>query len=294
MKKVIQKVINKFGFQIQRISSTPSAPDDLMLYEQLFSNEDILRKHFYNIGSGSFRHPVWTNVDYSSEWEIYKENHIDINFDLFSKKSLPIQDNSANIVYSSQTIEHIDDQSAQNLFNESYRILKKKGIIRIVAPDINLFFRACITNDRHFYFWIKDYSNPEFMKVVGLKKKMTEVSLKQVFLYEFASQTSEVHIDADTQKISDQEFDTIFTEMKYEDALDYCTSKCSIELQKKYPGNHINWWNKDKIFKMLKVSGFNDIYLSGYGQSISPVLRNTFFFDNTFPTTSIFVEAIKN
>ncbi len=81
--------------------------------------------------------------------------------------------------------------------------------------------------------------------------------------------------------------------MGYEQALNYCTSKCPIDIQKKYPGHHCNWWNKDKMFRMLKKAGFKNIFLSGYGQSFSPVLRNTQLFDKTHPKISLYVEAIK-
>lgn len=81
--------------------------------------------------------------------------------------------------------------------------------------------------------------------------------------------------------------------MDYEEALNYCCSKCSIEIQKKYPGNHINWWNKKKIFFILEKAGFKKICLSGYGQSFCPILRDISFFDNTHPKISLYVEAIK-
>ena len=45
--------------------------------------------------------------------------------------------------------------------------------------------------------------------------------------------------------------------------------------------------------KTVEKAGFTKIYLSGYGQSFSPVLRNTFFFDNTAPELSLYVEAFK-
>ncbi len=81
--------------------------------------------------------------------------------------------------------------------------------------------------------------------------------------------------------------------MKYEDALNYCTAKCSSELQKQVPGNHINWWNKAKLIQMLQTAGFGKVYGSGYGQSSCPVLRDTIMFDDTHPKRSLYVEAEK-
>ena len=69
--------------------------------------------------------------------------------------------------------------------------------------------------------------------------------------------------------------------------------KGPIEIQRKYPGNHMNWWNKAKAMAMLRQAGFAEVYPSGYGQSYSPVLRNVALFDNTYTPVSLYVEARK-
>ena len=66
-----------------------------------------------------------------------------------------------------------------------------------------------------------------------------------------------------------------------------------MEIQAKYPGNHVNWWNRDKVTRMLRQCPFDQISLSGYAQSVAPVLRNTRYFDKTRPEMSIYVECIK-
>jgi len=55
----------------------------------------------------------------------------------------------------------------------------------------------------------------------------------------------------------------------------------------------MNWWNKKKAFRMLREAGFEKIYSSAYGQSFSPVLRNTALFDHTGPKVSLYIEAVK-
>jgi len=277
------------GWSITKVN--PNASNDISLYYRLYEREDVAKRRFYNIGAGKFIHPAWTNVDHASKW--YKENRVDIDFDLMLNGRLPIEDGVANIVYSSHTIEHIPNDSAQNVFNESYRILKRGGILRLTTPNTDLDYRACMNNDKDYFYWIDYYSLPNNMANAAIGKRMCDVSLKQVFLHHFASQVSELHADASTHKISDEEFDRVFSTMPYEDALNYCVSKCSVELQRKYPGNHLNWWNRNKLFKMLEIAGFEKVWLSGYGQSFAPVLRNTSYFDNTHPKASIYVEAMK-
>lgn len=232
------------------------------------------------------------NVDYASEW--YDLNNIDINFNFFKNDQLPIESNKGNIIYTSHTIEHLDNESVFHMFNEAYRILKKDGYLRVTCPNIDLMYNMVLNNDS--FFWektIKHHSKPENMKRINISKPMNKVSLKQIFLFRFASQVSVLHANKNTYTIDDKEFDKIFSQNNFEDALDFCINKCSLEIQKKNPGNHINWWNKRKLIKLLKRVGFKDVYLSAYSQSMSPVLRNPKYFDNTHPNESIYIEARK-
>lgn len=291
VKRLILKVANAIGYDIRRV---PSKGADIAIYYKMYEKEAVENQRFYNIGAGGFRHRAWTNVDHRSDW--YKDaqgNSIGIDYDLMSLAPIPVEDNTAEIVYSSHTIEHITNEAAQNMFNESHRILKKGGFFRVTTPDIDLDFRAYKENDRHYYYWIDWYSTPKAYKRACLNKPLNEASIQQILLYQFASSTCTLHIDGSPERINDEEFDRIFREMKYEEALDYCISKCSLKVQKKYPGNHISWWNKDKLLRMLSVAGFDNIYLSGYGQSHCPVLRNISIFDNTHPQISLYVEAVK-
>ena len=212
---------------------------------------------------------------------------------MFSLEKLPIPDNSAEIVYSSHTVEHLNDEAAQNMFNEAYRVLKKGGTFRVTTPNIELEYRAYSENDRSYFYWIDMYSKPNNYNRIKIKEPMTKASIQQIFLWNFASITSELVIDETVKKISDKELDEVFSTLSFEDALNYCTSRCPLDAQMNYPGYHLNWWNEKKTVRMLKLAGFEDIYKSGYGQSFSPVLRNTILFDNTHPKISLYMEAIK-
>ena len=292
MKRLIQKLLNSIGYEIHRV---PGKNLQLDLYKKLYSADSITNKRFYNIGSGGFSHPFWTNVDYDSEW--YASNRANtlngIQYDLFSLEPLPIADNSAEVAYSSHTIEHISNAAAQNMFNEVHRILKPQGIFRITTPNMDLEYRAYRENDRHYFYWIDAYSIRKNWERVKYNRSLSDASIEQIFLTHFASSVSTLHVDGAPERIDDEELNVLFEKLKYEEALDYCIAKCSIETQKKYPGNHINWWNFKKASSMLTKAGFSRIHLSGYGQSFCPVLRNTDLFDKTHPKLSLYVEAIK-
>ena len=288
LKMLVKRFFNDFGYDIIKFDR-----NDVQLYLDLYDSESVKNKKFYNIGGGggSSFHPVWSTIDFTSEW--YKGSKHDINFDLESLKEFPIEKNSAEIVYSSHTIEHISDKAAQNMFNESFRILKPGGTIRITAPDVDLDYRAYRDNDRNYFYWKEGYSSPDEVRRAKLACSMNDLSAGEMFLSHFAASVSPLYLTRSDELINDEELKLIFSKMKYEDALNYCTSKCSMELHKLNSGHHINWWNESKIFRMLKEAGFTNIYHSGYGQSFLPVLRNLNYFDSTYYKISVYVEAIK-
>lgn len=308
LKKVIARILQIFGYEIHKIikqqdeiatklllntqesTTSNNIPD---IYFQYYPKESINEKKFYNIGAGTFRHPYWTNIDLASDW--YAESQIGsnmINYDLFSLKPLPIPDNHAEVVYTSHTVEHINNEAAQNMFDESYRILKKGGVFRLTTPDIDLYYKACMMNDRNFYWWIDLYSTKEVCEKINIHP-FNQFSLLQVFLFSFATHVSQIVKDNTLKKFSDNDLKEIFQNYQYNDALNFITSKCTIEQQRKYFGYHMNWWNWEKAEKMLKKAGFKEIYKSGFGQSVSPCMRDTVLFDKQDPKDSLYVEAVK-
>ena len=51
-------------------------------------------------------------------------------------KRLPFQDNTFDVVYHSQFIEHLSLESAQVFLDECCRVLKPNGVLRVVTPDL--------------------------------------------------------------------------------------------------------------------------------------------------------------
>lgn len=303
MKRVIKKVIRSFGYDItplkkpgKKVSPIFDAhkKSELEAYKQ-YPQESLDKKRFYNIGAGSFYHQYWTNVDFKSDWyKVYEKTSLSgIHFDLMLLQPLPIDTESAELVYSSHTVEHITNQAAQNMFNESYRILKKNGILRVTTPNIELEYRACRDNDRNYFYWIDNYSQRKEMERIKITMPMKEAPIEQIFLFHFAGNASTLAIEGAKERISTEEFKRIFSTHSLEDALNYCTSKVDLNIQAQNPGNHVNWWSAEKMTRMFKLAGFKNIFISGYGQSFAPPMRNTNLFDSTHPKISLYMEAIK-
>lgn len=291
MKKQIVEVFNKLGIEIKSSVIKP----DVNEYKEIYPVESIIRKRFYNLGAGKFSHPCWTNIDGENEHytELNGAEQIGIIYDLFDHKPLPIESDSAELFYTSHTIEHTDDASVLYIFKEVHRTLKKGGAFRILTPDAELGYQAYRRNDRKYFFWIEwDHMNTDIEKQC-IRKPLREASTAQVFLEDIAGDASELSTIGNQKRISDSELEKMFNEMPFEEVLTYCTSLCSIENQKKYPFRHMNWFNEAKLKRMLNEAGFEKVKRSAYLQSDFHVLRNPNFFDQTLPKVSIYMEAIK-
>jgi SAM-dependent methyltransferase len=93
-----------------------------------YDKESLIRKRFYNIGAGSQRSqfPIWSYIDLKES--LSDKQGIDIFYDLESKKPLPLEDNKAEVIFSSFVIEHISIAATKNLCREAYRALKPGGV----------------------------------------------------------------------------------------------------------------------------------------------------------------------
>lgn len=289
MRKLIRGMVNKLGYNIVRKESSFK----LDSYYELYPRDSIQNRSFYNIGAGGFSHPMWTNIDHISDWYAKSQSPNFIDYDLMALVPLPLESNSAEIVYTSHTIEHVTNQADLNMFKEAHRILKPGGIFRVTTNNIDLTYRAYRNNDRHFFYWLDWYETKEAYSRINLKAPMSQASVAQLFLYDFASQISTIVVDGANKRITDEELATAFSTLSYEEVLNYYTSLCDTKIQQQRPGWHINWFNPVKTVKMLKEAGFSNVYISAHGQSASPPLRDTDYFDNTHPKVSFYVEAVK-
>jgi hypothetical protein len=292
MKKLIFKVAHKsaslLGYNLRKINT-----DDVSLYRRLYGEESVKKRRFYNISAGAYRgfgggihHPCWTNIDLDKPWEktqysprdVEYNPRFDIAHDLLSLQQLPVETSIAELAHTRYTIASLTDEAALHMFKEVFRILKKGGIFRISTPNIDLDYMAYLRNDLSFFYWFGDDGH---------------VSIEQAFLFHVASQISTLHTDGTQQKISDEQFRELMRAKPMEEALDFFTSKCSVELHKKHRQDHINWWNQKKLEKMLSLAGFTSFYVSMREQSAAPVLRNEVYFDNDDNKFVMYMEAVK-
>ena len=304
MKQLLRTFLSSMGYRLERI--TPPQGDlwggnplvDLDLYRRLYPADSVDKRRFYNVGAGAFRHPAWTNVDMKSDWYGGVQNTdsgVLLEYDLLALVPLPIATDSAEVVYSSHTLEHIPNDAAENLFREAHRVLKPGGVIRLTMPDIDLFYDALRRNDVDFWYQRHTYSVANHWQGNGLKGPMSQFSIEQSFVDMICTAASEMQSAKNglPRRITDEEIRSHLASDSPEELFEFVAGHKDTSRQKDLPGHHVNWWNGRKLHAALERAGFTDLIRSGYGQSRCPVLRNTRFFDSTHPKHSIYVEARK-
>lgn len=231
---------------------------------------------YLNIGAGTWRHSMWHNLDNPRD-DYSKSRQADLPFDLTSGGLWPIEDSSLDLIFSSHTIEHLNDKFVGDLCREAYRCLRPGGIIRLTTPDMDLYATAYERRDRSFF----DYATAT-----------TNHSIKQSFLQCFAGLLSDFHKGDELPKVSDEEIaDAWRTSKNKADFFDRFCRSIPDDLVRAYPKHHKTWFTAEKLCGLL--CQFPNARRSGYGQSSSPILRNTGFFDSTHPQLSLYVEASK-
>lgn len=278
LKKIIKKAANLSGIDIRRL---PSYEADNLLYTQPASE----RQKFVNIGSGDFYHPHWTNLDFDNDcYRELQSKTTFIPYDLTQMAPMPFEAESVDIFYTSHTIEHLNNDCAQYLFEEVYRCLRPEGVFRVTCPDMEIQYRAYARGDSSFWPqpspWNTNLS-----------------SIADRFMEHFATILVGVHRSRlnlnDTNLIDPDKFDSLFSSLDQSAFFDELTKSIPSGANSFFPGGHSNWFTFEKIKKMLNSAGFKHIYRSGFGQSVDPKLRRTDLFDSTCPELSIYVEAIK-
>jgi predicted SAM-dependent methyltransferase len=244
MKQTVLARLRAAGYDVRRVEDPA---DDLEMYRRVYSADSLARKAFYNIGAGSFSHPYWTNVDHPSGWYGDAQgDRVHIAWDAESGEPLPIPDGSAEIFYTSHTVEHLTDDAVGALFGEAYRCLKPDGTFRITTPDMDLEYQAFVSGDRDFFYWKDWYIEPAAIERAVLSGPMSEASIEQLFLHHFASSVSTLHGDSTDEKVTDDEVRRVFAELPRDEAFNHLTNKTSREVQARYPGGHVNWWTRPR------------------------------------------------
>ena len=146
-----------------------------------------------NIGCGDTPTKGWRNYDNSWSVRLAKNNVLtyvlretgvfsasQLKFITFSEnanilwangiKRIPENDSTADAVYSSHMIEHIEKEDVVLFFKEVRRILKSGGIIRLAVPDIK----------QQVEKYIKDEDADKFIETTYLTRKYPKTFIDKI------------------------------------------------------------------------------------------------------------------
>ncbi len=259
--------------------------EDAARYEG-YSDAQLARRPFVNVGAGRFRHPLWTNVDYASEWYGRQQPAGFVQYDLTEKVPLPFDSGSLALVYTSHTIEHVSDDIVQNLFNEAYRVLEPGGGIRVTCPDAMLLLRSVKLGKLDYWRW----RVPWFEGPLSTAGSTSDVMLEDFLVREIATPRCRYYVN----QSEPVEADEVRERIRRDDAagvLDWLTA--GLQFRPDFPGDHINWWSEAKVVRALKDAGFSEVWTSRGGQSLFAPMTHPLLFDSTRPANSLYVEAVR-
>lgn len=264
-------------------------PSQIAIYQALHDEPTLARKPFYNIGSGNWRHPYWTNVDYASDHYNYDSGLIDIAWDIALLQPIDVESGSAELAYCSHTCEHLTNEQNRHVFREMKRILRPGGVFRITCPHAGLYYEAFLRRD---IYASAHYGHDQPFGSPGVGYGADEMSVW--LANEIASQTVRKIDAAHTPAFGHDPaaLNRIFDAMPMEEAFDHLCGLIDFEIHRREPGCHINWWTPQKAVSELLAAGFSRAIVGVAGGSVSPLMRDRAFFDLVQPSFSLFVEGI--
>lgn len=298
LKRAILHTIDSCGYQLRHKPAHLVAIDQHQLngiygremYRETFSARSIADKGFYNFGSGNWRHPMWTNIDYASDYYHYDQALIDLPWDITSATPLPVTDGSAELGYCSHTVEHLLNNHVDHMLQEACRILKPGGVLRVTTPNIALYFEAWRRRDIFF-----NYHYGVAYPFGGDPSTFTRERMSIWLVNEMASQLVQTAHPGHTPKYLDQaeHLDRELARGTLEEVCDRFNAEIDFDLQRISPGHHVNWWTNAKLCAAMQRAGFSKTIVSVAGGAIAPAMRDPVYFDKVNPTFSIFVDGVK-
>ena len=84
--------------------------------------------NYLNVGCGDKFHSSWTNIDMRSNSPHVKAHDL--------RNGIPFPENTFDVIYHSQVLEHFQPSQASFFIRECFRTLRPGGILRTVVPDL--------------------------------------------------------------------------------------------------------------------------------------------------------------
>jgi len=253
MKKIILKIINHYDYSIKFIN----------IKKQVRSRLNGIN---LNVGCGNNRIKGFINLDYIMHPYYNGDKSNCINYNMRSDP-LPFKNNSVDNIYCSHVIEHIETIYVKKFIEESKRVLKTNGVLRIVCPDTQYLWSKLI-NHPDFFSWHRFYDG-------------TTSSAAKCFIQQVATPRLKLKNYGLEKNLSNYNYDYLVNELK--EGLTY-----DIKSQ----GEHINNWDHMRLSKIGMKLKFSNIVNSKFQSSLREALRGEDM-DLTQPIVALHTEFVK-
>ena len=114
-----------------------------------------------NIGAGTYEIDNFLSLDiYTDHYYKNKEDFLRkrIEYNIRTDK-LPFNESTVDNIYISHVIEHIEDEFVLSFFAESYRVLKKGGILRVACPESDFLYQVSQFRNDYWNWRIESLNN---------------------------------------------------------------------------------------------------------------------------------------
>jgi SAM-dependent methyltransferase len=232
-----------------------------------------------NIGSGSYKIKGFTDLDLTSDHYHGKSKKDYIEYDI-RKDSIPFHDNTVDNIYCSHVIEHIETVHVTRLFKEAMRVLKVGGVFRVACPDAKFLWTVSLF-ENDYWRWRDRWFQGEY----SCKSDKETVTQLDYLIREIATPKCRFYKN---QKYQLKNVDSVFHD--YQKTMIEMSK--GIEFDPIQPGDHINYWDFERIRDLALASGFSWIINSKPGASVSIDLQGSDM-DKTCPQMSLYVDCVK-
>ena len=208
-----------------------------------------------NIGGGpKFKAEGWLNLDAVGPSP----------YELSPSCTLPVSDASLDLVYSSHTLEHLNDATVARVLDESRRVLRPNGTLLIKIPDFDLILDAYQRGDADFFRrWPNIRTMTETCRSRGVEPTTAAIAC-QCFCGFWNKAFGDMFHGYDAKAPGAYYGPPVLTEAQYQTVMAEASphliaiSLCAevIAKERDYTFNHQNAWSYDEFSDVLLGSNF--------------------------------------
>lgn len=168
----------------------------------------VIRLAYRFSGAGSY----YSERFYTATLKSHRFVHHDV------RHGLPFNDNSVDFVYSSHFLEHVYNDEAVMILAESYRALKKGGLIRVCVPDLEhailLYQRGEKRKALESYFFTHSKDHPFSRHKYMYDFELLEAMLETAGFQNIVRRSFKKGEMPDIELLDNREEETLFVEAK--------------------------------------------------------------------------------